>query len=140
MDPAAIKPDGTAWEYEAGRFEVARHLEFLRQAGFVSPTSLHHFEAEIDNPTPAQNYLFCCGEIASSCQCYEAMVSGDRVNPSGGDIRNPATLHSRERQVDGSDWRFSAQHGWAETNDEDAGRGGGDATASCFGLGHAADC
>jgi SAM-dependent methyltransferase len=51
-----IKPDGTAWDYEAGRFEIARHLELLRQAGFVSPVSLHHFEPEIDKPTAAQNY------------------------------------------------------------------------------------
>jgi hypothetical protein len=51
-----IKPDGTAWEYEAGRFEIARHLELLHQAGFASPISLHHFEPEIDKPTPAQNY------------------------------------------------------------------------------------
>jgi len=51
-----IKPDGTEWEYEAGRFEIARHLELLRQAGFSNPVSLHHFEPEIDNPTSAQNY------------------------------------------------------------------------------------
>jgi SAM-dependent methyltransferase len=51
-----IKPDGTAWEYEAGRFEIARHLELLHQAGFASPISLHHFEPEIDKPTPDQNY------------------------------------------------------------------------------------
>lgn len=51
-----IKPDGTAWEYEPGRFAIARHLELLRQAGFARPVSLHHFEREIDKPTPAQNY------------------------------------------------------------------------------------
>ena len=51
-----IKPAGTAWEYEAGRFEIARHLELLRQAGFASPASLNHFEPEIDEPTAAQNY------------------------------------------------------------------------------------
>lgn len=51
-----IKPDGTAWEYEAGRFEVARHLDLLRQAGFARPSVLQHFEPEIDNPTAAQNY------------------------------------------------------------------------------------
>ncbi|NOG72756.1 trans-aconitate 2-methyltransferase [Roseicella sp. DB1501] len=51
-----IKPDGTAWEYEAGRFEVAGHLDLLRQAGFTDPRSLQHFEIEIDNPTAAQNY------------------------------------------------------------------------------------
>lgn len=52
-----IKPDGTEWEYEAGRFETARHLELLRQAGFACPVSLRHFEPEIDEPTPAQNYV-----------------------------------------------------------------------------------
>ncbi len=51
-----IKPDGTAWDYEAGRFEIARHLELLRQAGFANPVSLHHFEPERVKPTPAQNY------------------------------------------------------------------------------------
>jgi SAM-dependent methyltransferase len=51
-----IRPEDTAWEYEAGRFEVTRHLEFLRQAGFAHPVSLHLFEPETDNPTPAQNY------------------------------------------------------------------------------------
>jgi len=51
-----IKPDGTNWEYEPGRFEIARHLELLRQAGFAAPASLHHFEPEIDAPTAAQNY------------------------------------------------------------------------------------
>jgi SAM-dependent methyltransferase len=51
-----IKPDGTAWEYEPGRFPIARHLALLRQAGFADPASLHHFEAELENPTAAQNY------------------------------------------------------------------------------------
>jgi SAM-dependent methyltransferase len=51
-----IKPDGTAWEYEAGRFAIARHLELLRRAGFTNSVSLHHFELEIDEPTAAQNY------------------------------------------------------------------------------------
>jgi SAM-dependent methyltransferase len=51
-----IKPDGTAWDYEPGRFEIARHLELLRQAGFASPASLRHFEPEIEEPTSGQNY------------------------------------------------------------------------------------
>jgi SAM-dependent methyltransferase len=51
-----IKPDGTAWEYEAGRFPVARHLELLRAAGFAAPVSLGVFELELDNPTAGQNY------------------------------------------------------------------------------------
>ncbi len=51
-----IKPDGTNWDYEPGRFEIARHLELLREAGFVDPESLHHFEHEIGQPTAAQNY------------------------------------------------------------------------------------
>jgi hypothetical protein len=51
-----IKPDGTDWDYEPGRFEIARHLELLRDAGFSEPTSLYHFEQEISHPTAAQNY------------------------------------------------------------------------------------
>jgi hypothetical protein len=51
-----IKPDRTEWEYEPGRFEIARHVELLREAGFAAPASLHHFEPEVDAPTAAQNY------------------------------------------------------------------------------------
>lgn len=51
-----IKPDGTTWTFEPGRFEIDRHLELLRQAGFADPTSLAIFERNIDNPTAAQNY------------------------------------------------------------------------------------
>jgi SAM-dependent methyltransferase len=51
-----IKPDGTNWDYEPGRFEIARHLDLLREAGFKNPTSLFHFEREIEQPTAAQNY------------------------------------------------------------------------------------
>jgi SAM-dependent methyltransferase len=51
-----IKPNGTTWTYEPGRFEVDRHLELLSQAGFSRPSSLGHFETNIDNPTSAQNY------------------------------------------------------------------------------------
>ena len=79
---------------------------------------------------------------ALRCKCCNkppAPVSGDSVNPSAGYIRNPATLRSRERRVDGSIGRFSAWQGWAETGDEDAGRGGGDAAASWPGLGFAQD-
>jgi SAM-dependent methyltransferase len=51
-----IKPDGTDWEYEPGRFEVARHLDYLRAAGFAAPRSIGTFEMNTDNPTAAQNY------------------------------------------------------------------------------------
>ena len=51
-----IKPDGTDWDYEAGRFEIGRHLEFLRAAGFADPKSLIHLEPNIEDPTAAQNY------------------------------------------------------------------------------------
>lgn len=51
-----IKPDGTTWEYEPGRFEVNRHLELLRKAGFADPKSLAHLEQNLKDPTPAQNY------------------------------------------------------------------------------------
>jgi SAM-dependent methyltransferase len=51
-----IKPVGTDWTYEPGRFEITRHLELLRQAGFAAPASLATFEDNIHTPTPAQNY------------------------------------------------------------------------------------
>ncbi|HET6605073.1 MAG TPA: class I SAM-dependent methyltransferase [Rhodopila sp.] len=51
-----IKPVGTDWTYEPGRFEIARHLELLRQAGFAAPASLATFEDNIHTPTSAQNY------------------------------------------------------------------------------------
>jgi SAM-dependent methyltransferase len=51
-----IKPYGTNWEFEAGRFEIDRHVELLREAGFAEAKSLAHLEPNIDNPTPAQNY------------------------------------------------------------------------------------
>jgi len=51
-----IKPEGTDWDYEPGRFTIARHLDLLREAGFTHPASLHHFELETERPTAAQNY------------------------------------------------------------------------------------
>jgi len=78
-------------------------------------------------------------EIAALLERLHPMVSGDRVNPSGGDIRNPTTLRSRARRDYGSIGYVSARHGRAETGAEDAGRDGGNAAASWFGLGHTAD-
>ncbi len=51
-----IKPDGTAWDYEPGRFEIKRHFELLRNAGFSEPRSLAHFEPNTQTPTAAENY------------------------------------------------------------------------------------
>jgi len=51
-----VKPDGTAWDYEAGRFETAKHLAFLRQAGFREVSVLATYETETETPTAAQNY------------------------------------------------------------------------------------
>ena len=51
-----IKPDGTAWTYEPGRFETGKHLEFLRRAGFADPRSLASYEPNTETPTAAQNY------------------------------------------------------------------------------------
>jgi SAM-dependent methyltransferase len=51
-----IKPYGTQWEFEPGRFAIDRHLELLCQAGFAEAKSLAHLEPNIDNPTPAENY------------------------------------------------------------------------------------
>ena len=57
-----IKPDGTEWEYEPGRFEIGRHLELLRQAGFAAAASLHHFQRELAEPTAAHNYACLAAE------------------------------------------------------------------------------
>jgi SAM-dependent methyltransferase len=51
-----IKPDGTTWDYEPGRFAIGRHLELLRHAGFSDPKSLAHFEPNIANPKGFENY------------------------------------------------------------------------------------
>ncbi len=50
------KPDGTDWDYEPGRFEIARHVELLRQAGFSDPRSVAHLEPNIASPTAGENY------------------------------------------------------------------------------------
>ena len=47
---------GTAFDYEPGRFEVGRHLELLRKAGFSGPKSLAQLEQNLEDPTAAQNY------------------------------------------------------------------------------------
>ena len=56
-----VKPEGTAFVFEAGRFEVSRHLELLRWAGFARCECLEMFEEEIESPTPAQNYALLAG-------------------------------------------------------------------------------
>ena len=51
-----IKPDGTTFEYEPGRFHISRHLDLLNDAGFSDPQCLAHLEPNIENPTAAENY------------------------------------------------------------------------------------
>ena len=51
-----IKPDDTTWTYEPGRFEIHKHFEFLRQAGFANPKLLQTYEPNTETPTAAQNY------------------------------------------------------------------------------------
>ena len=51
-----IKPVGTTFEYEPGRFPVARHLELLADACFSDPQCLALFETNIEDPTAGQNY------------------------------------------------------------------------------------
>jgi SAM-dependent methyltransferase len=51
-----IKPDGTTWDYEPGRFAIARHIELLRAAGFSDPRSLAHLEPNIEDPKGFENY------------------------------------------------------------------------------------
>ena len=51
-----IKPDGTKFDYEPGRFSVARHIEILSTLGFHGVECLGIFELELEDPTAAQNY------------------------------------------------------------------------------------
>jgi SAM-dependent methyltransferase len=61
-----IKPNGTIHEFEAGRFEVAKHLELLTTIGFEDVKCLGVFEEETESPTPAQNYA-----------CFKAVKRGN---------------------------------------------------------------
>ena len=51
-----IKPDKAIYEYEPGRFEIAKHIAMLRRVGFKSADCLLVQEEEIESPTAAQNY------------------------------------------------------------------------------------
>ena len=51
-----IKPDKAIYEYEPGRFEIAKHIEMLRRVGFKSAECLMVLEEEIESPTAGQNY------------------------------------------------------------------------------------
>ena len=109
--------------------ELIEHGKVARLARDIAAADADHFR----NQYPAYH-----ADIAG--ETHKALnVSGDRVNPSTGATRNPSTLRSRERQIAGSIERISAWQGRAETVDEDAGRGGGDAAASRVGLGHPSD-
>ena len=52
-----VKPDGASQEFEAGRFEVSRHLQILQEAGFRDAQCLVFLEKELKDPTPAKNYV-----------------------------------------------------------------------------------
>jgi len=58
-----IKPDNTIFEYEPGRFEIAKHIEILSRVGFRSAECLLLLEEEIESPTAAQNYACFKGLI-----------------------------------------------------------------------------
>ncbi len=51
-----IKPEGTALEFEPGRFPVARHFEFLQAAGYSDIECLAELESNLEDPTTGQNY------------------------------------------------------------------------------------
>ena len=63
-----IKPDEAIYEYEPGRFEIARHIEILHAVGFEQAECLVVLEEEIESPTAAQNYA-----------CFKAVVRGCRA-------------------------------------------------------------
>ena len=58
-----VKPEGTLYEYEAGRFLLSRHLDMLRDAGFSDVKNLIFLEKELAQPTSTQNYA-CIEGIA----------------------------------------------------------------------------
>jgi len=58
-----IKPDKAIYEYEPGRFEIAKHIAILRRAGFKSAECLVVLEQEIESPTAAQNYACFKGVV-----------------------------------------------------------------------------
>ena len=58
-----IKPDKSKYEYEPGRFEIARHIEILRRVGFKNAKCLVLLEEQIESPTAAQNYACFKGVV-----------------------------------------------------------------------------
>ena len=58
-----IKPEKAIYEYESGRFEIAKHIEMLRRVGFKSVECLAVLEEELESPTAAQNYACIKGEL-----------------------------------------------------------------------------
>jgi len=58
-----IKPEKAMHEYEAGRFEIAKHLEMLRRVGFDYAECLVMLEEELESPTAAQNYACFKGTV-----------------------------------------------------------------------------
>ncbi len=65
-----IKPDKAIYEYEPGRFQIARHIEILRRVGFKSAECLVLLEEEIDSPTAAQNYACFKGVMGERTECF----------------------------------------------------------------------
>jgi len=58
-----IKPDKAIYEYEPGRFEIAKHIAMLCRVGFESADCLLVLEEEIESPTAAQNYACVRGVV-----------------------------------------------------------------------------
>ena len=61
-----IKPDEAIYEYEPGRFQVARHIELLRSVGVQEAECLAVLEEEIESPTASQNYACLKGVVRKS--------------------------------------------------------------------------
>ena len=58
-----IKPDKAKYEYEPGRFEIAKHISILHRVGFKNAECLVVLEEEIESPTAAQNYACFKGVV-----------------------------------------------------------------------------
>ena len=51
-----VKPEATAFEFEAGRITINRHLALLTECGFRDVQCRAYLEPNADAPTPANNY------------------------------------------------------------------------------------
>lgn len=58
-----IKPDGSSYAYEGGRFEVKKHLRMLEGLGYQGVRCAGLYEENVEAPTAANNYACIVGVL-----------------------------------------------------------------------------